>query len=276
MRPEVDYLAGLIKGPKPEARPEVSTELPLGGGIVKGGFAEHVQKLIEQRDWEALKNLFTVPPQEFIPGQGVRGAGQIPAREAPPHEPTEAEQEAARQLRIQQHYQRPPAVIAPQAPPPPTVPPAAPLQQTPEHHSALPAAMQQLSMNVPDSIANALAAKPSINIPPNLISPVKHEPSPQEQRQQMAWLDRAQPATFSDQRTITNQFAPEPEGSRLNAALAPGGVAGGIAKIEGGARLRIDVAAPKGTVVRADKEGPLFHEIEMVRTNQMMLASDSD
>ena len=293
---------GLV--PHVEKKPEGAIELPGGGYVKPGsmleGFIKTLPKAVtpEGGEWSGAP----VPPPPTVQPKAPPPP-TVPPAAAPAVVPPAAAAPLVNQT-VPSPAEPPktvngtPITIQPK-PVPPTVPaPAAPeptpapgwledaAEKTKEfwrnfwHSSALEAptdkgaAQQHLAMNVPASIADALAAKPSIQIPPGLID---QRDEPQQQRRQMAWMQQAQPAAFVDQRAITNQFDVEPEGRRLSEAFGPGGIGGGvgIAEIRGGARLDINVRAPKGTEVNTAREGKLFREISMVRTNQMALASDS-
>jgi hypothetical protein len=50
----------------------------------------------------------------------------------------------------------------------------------------------------------------------------------------------------------------------------------GTTRVEGSAKLTVDVNAPRGTLVKANTGGDLFKEVELNRSSQMAIASDWD
>jgi hypothetical protein len=119
--------------------------------------------------------------------------------------------------------------------------------------------------------------------------PSERKGEPQEQRADlMAWL--RQQSTISDEtkqvpgfqselsapeaRNISNKLddnlGQDGARGRIDSAIAPQTQA---QKVEGTGHIRVDVNAPKGTIVSATGSG-LFKEIEMSRSSQMSMADD--
>jgi hypothetical protein len=99
----------------------------------------------------------------------------------------------------------------------------------------------------------------------------RHPPLPSLRR--TAFASEAGPP---DERNVTNRLESlgqeDYARGRIDDALA-GGPGGGVTKVQGEARLRVDIAAPRGTVVTASAEG-LFREVTLQRSNQMELSPD--